>query len=126
MESTPPLVTAVDHPSLYGHFERFLGELRSERPCTGRWTGRTPFPELIDQLASPRCMRLGVCQHGRFIAAVAVDNDGGVVLAVLKEYRRRGVASGLMEVAAERAQAIGYPPLHRFTVRGGSTTRMAG
>jgi GNAT superfamily N-acetyltransferase len=126
MESTPHLVTAVDHPSLYGHFERFLDELRTERPCAGRWTGRIPYPELIEQLAAPSCMRLGVWHHGRFIAAAAVDNDGGVGLAVLKEFRRRGVAGELMAVVAERAHAIGYPPLHRFTGRGGPATRMAG
>jgi GNAT superfamily N-acetyltransferase len=126
MESTPHLVTAVDHPSLHGHYEQFLDELRAERPCAGRWSGRSPYPELVDQLAAPRTMRMAVWSGGRFIAAVAVDNDGGVVLAVLKEYRRRGVAAELMQVVAERAREIGYPPLHRSAAAGGATTRMAG
>jgi GNAT superfamily N-acetyltransferase len=126
MESTPHLVTAVDHPSMYGHFQQFLDDLRAERPCAGRWTGRIPYPELIEQLAAPSCMRLGVWHGDRFIAAAAVDNDGGVVLAVLKEFRRRGVAGELMDVVTARAQAIGYPPLHRFTARDGPPTTMAG
>ncbi len=60
-------------------------------------------------------MRLGVMHDGQLIAVAAVDNDGAVALAVVEEFRRRGVGNDLMEVIIERAAAIGYPPLHRFT-----------
>lgn len=59
-------------------------------------------------------MRLGVMLDDRLIAVVAVDNDGAVALAVVDEFRRRGIANELMAIVTERAATIGYPPLHRF------------
>lgn len=117
MDTAPLLVTAVDHPSLSGALDRFLDELRAERPCAGRGpaTGRTPYPALIDQLAAPKMMRLGVVLAGRLIAVAAVENNGAVAVAVAKDHRRRGIANALMEVVADRSAAIGYPPLHRYT-----------
>jgi len=117
METAPLIVTAVDHPSLSGALDRFLDELRIERPCVGRGpsTGWTPYPVLIEQLGAPRTMRLGAIAAGRLVAVAAVDNEGAVALAVSKQYRRRGIANSLMDVVAERAAAIGYPPLHRYT-----------
>lgn len=117
MEPAPLLITAVDHPSLLGALNRFLDELRAERPCAGRGpaTGRTPYPALIERLAAPRMMRLGVVVSGRLIAVAALDNEGAVAVAVVKDHRRRGVANSLMEVVAERAAAVGYPPLRRYT-----------
>ena len=119
------LVTAVDHPSLAGTLQRFLDELRSERGCSGRGAarGRTPFPELIDRLGAPKMMRLGVMHDRRLIAVAAVDNQGAVALAVVAEFRRRGIANELAQVLAERAAAVGYPPLHRFTA---AHARLAG
>ncbi len=110
------LVIAVDHPSLHGSLNQFLDELRAERGCEGRGPsrGRIPFPALIDRLGAPRMMRLGVTLSDRLIAVVAVDNDGAVALAVVEEFRRRGIANELMAIVTERAAAIGYPPLHRF------------
>lgn len=111
------LVIAVDHPSMNGTLRVFLDELRAERGCHGHGPtrGRRPFPELIDRLGAPRMMRLGVMHGNRLIAVAAVDNDGAVALAVVEEFRRRGVANELVRVLTERAAAIGYPPLHRFT-----------
>ncbi len=119
------LVTAVDHPSLDGALSRFFDELRAERGCSGhRLTrGRTPYPELIDRLSAPRMMRLGVLHERRIIAVAAVDNEGAVALAVIEAFRRRGIANELVQVLGERAAAIGYPPLHRFTA---ARTRLAG
>ena len=119
------LVIAVDHPSLNGTLGVFLGELRAERGCTGRGPsrGRIPFPELIERLGAPKMMRLGVMADRRLIAAAAVDNHGAVALAVVAEFRRRGIANELVRVATERAEALGYPPLHRFTA---SRARLAG
>ena len=119
------LVIAVDHPSLSGTLGVFLGELRAERGCTGRGPsrGRIPFPELIERLGAPKMMRLGVMADRRLIAAAAVDNHGAVALAVVAEFRRRGIANELVRVATERAEALGYPPLHRFTA---SRARLAG
>ena len=119
------LVIAVDHPSLSGTLGVFLGELRAERGCTGRGPsrGRIPFPELIERLGAPKMMRLGVMADRRLIAAAAVDNHGAVALAVVAEFRRRGIANELVRVATERAAALGYPPLHRFTA---SRARLAG
>jgi GNAT superfamily N-acetyltransferase len=110
-------VIAVDHPSLNGALPVFLDELRSEGGCTGHGAsrGRTPFPELIEQLGAPQMMRLGVVHGKRLVAVAAVDNSGAVALAVVREFRRRGIADELTRALAERAAAIGYPPLHRFT-----------
>lgn len=111
------LVIAVDHPSLYGTLGRFLDELRAEPGCQGEGPGRgrRPSPELIEQLGAPKMMRLGVMQSRRLIAVAAVDNHGAVALAVVAEFRRRGIANELVAVLAERAPTLGYPPLHRFT-----------
>ena len=119
------IVTSVDHPSLYGTLGVFLDELRAERGCTGRAPsrGRTPYPELIDRLAEPQMMRLGVMHLRRLIAVAAVDNGGAVALAVVEEFRRRGIANELVQILAERAAAIGYPPLHRYTA---DRARLAG
>jgi GNAT superfamily N-acetyltransferase len=117
MEAAELLVIAVDHPSLHGRLTAFLDELRSERRCDGRTASmsRTPFPALIDQLAAEQTMRLGVMAGSRLIAMAAVDNDGAVAVAVVHDHRRRGIANELMKAVTERAAAIGYPPLHRFT-----------
>jgi GNAT superfamily N-acetyltransferase len=119
------LVIAVDHPSMNGTLGVFLDELRAERGCHGHGPtrGRRPFPELIDRLGAPRTMRLGVMHDNRLIAVAAVDNDGAVALAVVEEFRRRGIANELVRVLTERAAAIGYPPLHRFTA---DRARLAG
>jgi GNAT superfamily N-acetyltransferase len=119
------LVIAVDHPSLDSALLRFLDELRAERGCSGRGTtrGRTPYPELIDRLGAPRMMRLGVLHDHRLLAVAAVDNEGAVALAVVEDFRRRGIANELVQVLAERTAAIGYPPLHRFTA---ARARLAG
>ncbi|HUS43514.1 MAG TPA: hypothetical protein VMY16_12690 [Ilumatobacteraceae bacterium] len=111
------LVIAVDHPSLSGTLGMFLDELRAERGCKGRGPtrGRVPFPELIERLGAPKMMRLGVMQARRLIAVAAVDNQGAVALAVVAEFRRRGIANDLVTVLTERAAQLGYPPLHRFT-----------
>jgi GNAT superfamily N-acetyltransferase len=111
------LIIAVEHPSLHGVLGTFLDELRSERGCNraGSNRGRSPYPELIDRLGAPAMMRLGVLHDGRLIAVAAVDNDGAVALAVSAPFRRRGVANDLIDVLTDRAAAIGYPPLHRYT-----------
>ena len=122
METAALLITAVDHPSLDGALDVFLDELRSERACSGRGgsgrgpaTGRTPYPELIDRLGADKMLRLGVLAGTRLIAVAAVDNDGAVALAVVKDHRRRGIANHLIDVVAQRTAAIGYPPLHRYS-----------
>jgi GNAT superfamily N-acetyltransferase len=119
------LVIAVDHPSLSGTLGVFLDELRCERGCTGRGRAlaRIPFPELIERLGEPKVMRLGVLHERRLIAVAAVDNTGALALAVVQEFRRRGIAGELVHALSERAAATGYPPLHRFTV---NRARLAG
>jgi len=111
------VVIAVDHPSLAGTLGVFLDELRAERGCKGRGPtrGRIPYPELIDRLGAPKMMRLGVMHDRRLIAVAAVDNHGAVALAVVEEFRRRGIANELVGLLDVRAAALGYPPLHRFT-----------
>lgn len=119
------LVIAVDHPSLSGTLGVFLRELRAERGCVGHGPtrGRRPFPELIERLGAPQMMRLGVMHERRLVAVAAVDNEGAVALAVVEGFRRRGIANELVQVLGERAAALGYPPLHRFTV---ARARLAG
>ena len=57
------------------------------------------------------------------IAVAAVDNHGAVALAVVEDFRRRGIANQLVQVLSERAATLGYPPLHRFTA---AHARLAG
>lgn len=125
MEAPAHLVIAVDHPSLDGALQAFLQELRSELGCArrGPTPARTPPTELIDRLAAPRTMRLGVIAGRRLVAVASVDNEGSVALAVVRDQRRRGIANELMEVVSARACAIGYPPLHRYTT---PSVRLAG
>jgi len=125
MPSDQLLVIAVDHPSLSGTLGLFLDELRAERGCQGHGPtrGRRPFPELIDRLGAPKMMRLGVMDERRLIAVAAVDNHGAVALAVVEEFRRRGIANELVRVMSDRAATLGYPPLHRFTA---THARLAG
>jgi GNAT superfamily N-acetyltransferase len=119
------LVIAVDHPSLSGTLGIFLDELRGERGCQGHGPtrGRRPYPELIERLAAPKMMRLGVMHEQRLIAVAAVDNRGAVALAVVEGFRRRGIANDLVRVLSDRAATLGYPPLHRFTA---AHARLAG
>ena len=119
------LVIAVDHPSLEGSVEAFLDELRDEQRFFGRRSSscRKPFPSLIERLGDRQTMRLGVLHAHRVIAMASVDNDGAVALAVAADFRRQGVGDQLMAVLTDRAAAIGYPPLHRFTAR---RVRLAG
>lgn len=119
------LVIAVDHPSLDGAVDAFVDELRAEQRFFGRRSAacRKPFPSLIERLAARQTMRLGVLHGRRLVAMASVDNDGAVALAVVADFRRQGVGDELMSVVAERAAAIGYPPLHRFTSR---RVRLAG
>ncbi|HSM67258.1 MAG TPA: GNAT family N-acetyltransferase [Ilumatobacteraceae bacterium] len=122
MEPAALLVVAVDHPSLDGALAEFLGALRDELGRGGHTGSRTPSAELIERLAADRTMRLGVMAGARLVAVVAVDNDGAVALAVARDHRRRGIANDLMEVVHARAAAIGYPPLHRYSIH----SRLAG
>lgn len=110
------LVIAVDHPSLDGTLCEFLETLRAERGCKGHGPrpGRIPCPELIERLRAPTMMRLGVLHERRLIAVAAVDTEGALAVAVVQEFRRRGIANELVAVVTERARTLGYPPLHRF------------
>ncbi|MGB0113648.1 MAG: hypothetical protein WBP59_10540 [Ilumatobacteraceae bacterium] len=125
MDTAELLVIAVDHPSMHGRLAGFLDELRNEHRCVERGPAlsRTPSPAVIDQLGADRVMRLGVMSGARLIALAAVANDGAVAVAVVHSFRRRGVANELMRVVTERAAAIGYPPLHRYTA---PSPRLAG
>jgi len=125
MDASRYLVIAVDHPSLDGALQRFLDDLRDEQRFFGRRSAacRKPFPSLIEHLTAKRTMRLGVLHHRRVIALASVDNDGAVALAVAADFRRQGVGEELMATLTERAEAIGYPPLHRFS---GRRVRLAG
>ena len=68
-------------------------------------------------------MRLGVMHDRRLIAVAAVDNHGAMALAVVEEFRRRGIADELVQVLDVRAATLDYPPLHRLTV---TPARLAG
>ena len=119
------LVIAVDHPSLSGTLQVFLDELRAERRCRGHGvaSGRRPFPELLERLGAPEMIRLGLVHEQRLVAVAAVDSEGAVALAVAKDFRRRGVANDLVRELTDRAETLGYPPLHRFTA---TRARLAG
>lgn len=133
MDTAEMLITAVDHPSLYGQLGRFVDELHTERQCIGGAAPRSraamsriPPQAVIDHLLRERMMRLGAVVGGRLVAVAAVDNSGAVAVAVTPAMRRRGIANALVHALSERATATGYPPLHRLTAQPPNTAQPTG
>ena len=98
----------------------FLGVWRLERACFGRdaW----PMPDVLGALAWPGAVRLKAEAGGKLVAFAAADVQPAQGLAwittigVHPNYRRRGLAVGLMRECERRLKAGRI----RLTVRAGN------
>jgi GNAT superfamily N-acetyltransferase len=102
------LIVAADHPSLIDARERFAAELRAEQRFFGRSVGTPkPFPSLITKLLDGDGARLAAMVDGRIIGLACIQADGEASVAVVDQWRGRGVASALLGATIERARLIG-------------------
>ena len=102
-----PMVVAADHPSIDGAIERFLAELRTERPFLGPSGSADPTPHrsLVDALADANGgVRSATIVDGRVIALARVGRDGDLRVAVAAPYRGRGAGTHLVRHVLERAR----------------------
>lgn len=103
------LIVAADHPSLIDAREQFASELRAEQRFFGRSAGNPkPFPSLISTLLAGEGARLAAMADGRIIGLACIQSDGEASVAVVEEWRGRGVASALLSAAIERARLTGH------------------
>ena len=103
------LIVAADHPSLIDARERFATELRAEQRFFGRSAGTPkPFPSLIATLLSGDGTRLAAMVDGQIIGLACIQADGEASVAVVEQWRGRGVASALLGAAIERARLTGH------------------
>ena len=103
------LLVAADHPSLIDAREQFATRLRSEPRYFGRaGANPKPFPSLIAKLLADDGMRLAAVADGTIVGLACVRADGEAVVAVVAEWRGRGVATELMRAITVRAEQIGH------------------
>ena len=109
-----PYVVALDHPSVIDAVEAFALELRSEQRYFGPRASPVPFPSLINRVTSAGGSRLGVMVDGRLIAMSRVESTGDTSIAVVTDWRGRGVGRMLMAATVQRA---GQHGLGRIVLR---------
>ncbi len=103
------LIVAADHPSLIDARERFASELRAEQRFFGRSAGDPkPFPSLISKLLAGEGARLAAMVDGRIIGLACIQADGEASVAVVEEWRGRGVASALLGATIDRSRRMGH------------------
>ncbi len=105
--ATAPFLVALAHPSAQRAVEAFAEELRREP----RLFGSAP-PKLgaatRAQLVDAKGIRIGMMESGRIIAMVRIDPVGGTVLAVVPEWRGKGIGRRMLSEAVHRAAAFGH------------------
>ena len=101
------LVVAADHPSLIEARERFAAALRSEQRFFGRASADPkPFPSLIAKLLADDGLRLAAAVDGEIIGLACLRADGEVAVAVVEEWRGRGVATALVRAVTARGPQL--------------------
>jgi GNAT superfamily N-acetyltransferase len=115
---TPLLIAAPDHPALDAALARFADELRGESRYFGQRgrESRKPSPSLVRRLVTPvPGVRLAAVVDGRIVGLARVDAaaaDGpDLLIALVADWRGRGLARMLTTEVLERASASGYPRL---------------
>ncbi len=115
------LVVAADHPSLIEARERFAAALRSEQRFFGRASADPkPFPSLIAKLLADDGLRLAAAVDGEIIGLACLRADGEVAVAVVEEWRGRGVATALVRAVTARGPQLG---LGRIFIRSSRRSR---
>jgi GNAT superfamily N-acetyltransferase len=103
------LVVAADHPSLIEARERFAASLRAEQRFFGRASANPkPFPSLVAKLLAPDGTRLAAVSEGGIVGLACLLSDGEAAVAVVEEWRGRGVATALMRAVTERGRQHGH------------------
>src|SRR6478735_3967386 len=88
------LVVAADHPSLVEAREQFAATLRAEQRFFGRASADPkPFPSLIAKLLADDGLRLAAVVDGRIVGLTCLGADGEAAVAVVEDWRDRGVAA---------------------------------
>ena len=109
----PPVITPAS-------WRDFLGVWRLERACFGKdaW----PLPDVLGALTWPGAVRLKADAGGNLVAFAAADDQLAkgqawiTTIGVHPDYRRRGLAEGLMRECERRLRAARI----RLTVRAGN------
>jgi GNAT superfamily N-acetyltransferase len=118
---SPYLVVAADHPSLIEARERFAATLRAEQRFFGRASANPkPFPSLIAKLLADDGLRLAAAVDGEIIGLACVRADGEAAVAVVEEWRGRGVATALVRAVVARGRELG---LGRVFIRSSHRSR---
>lgn len=115
-----PLIVALDHPSLIEAIDQFAGELHNEQRFFGSSAASAPFPSLINQVTSSGGMRLGMMIDGRIVAMARVEASGDTSIAVVADWRGRGIGRALLASTVRRASQMG---LSRLVVRSSQRSR---
>jgi len=103
------LVVAADHPSLIEAREQFAAGLRAEQRFFGRANANPkPFPSLIAKLLADDGTRLAAVVDGRIVGLACLRADGEAAVAVVEEWRGRGVATALMRAVLLRGRQLGH------------------
>ena len=116
--SSPIVIAAPDHPALGPALARFAEELRAETRYFGRRgrAARKPTPSFVRRLVAPAPgVRLAALVDGRVVGVARADATGPdgpeLRIAVVAEWRGRGVARTLTAQILERTGALGYQRL---------------
>jgi GNAT superfamily N-acetyltransferase len=108
MEPETPLIVALDHPSLIEDIDAFAADLRAEQRFFGPGANPAPFPSLINRLTSTGgVVRLGAMIGGQLIGMSRVEGGGDTTIAVVAEWRGRGVGGALLSATVRRAGEAG-------------------
>jgi len=103
------LVVAADHPSLIEARERFAATLRAEQRFFGRASAEPkPFPSLIAKLLADDGLRLAAAVDGEIVGLACLRADGEAAVAVVEEWRGRGVATELVRAVIVRGRQLGH------------------
>jgi len=115
-----PLIVALDHPSLIEAIDQFADELHNEQRFFGSSAAPAPFPSLINRVTSSGGMRLGAMVDGHIVAMARVEDSGDTSIAVVADWRGRGIGRALLAATVRRAGQMG---LSRLVVRSSQRSR---
>ncbi len=111
MINDTPFIVALDHPSLIEAVDQFADELRSEQRFFGPRAASAPFPSLINRVTSAGGTRLGAMVDGQIVAMARVEASGDTSIAVVADWRGRGVGRTLLTATVRRAGQLGISRL---------------